>query len=90
MIHTIALTFLEGLTQNKVLTLLQHTHSAQLVFEQPEVALADFTPSFQLEVQQALRKNGAKALKKAQEEWDFCQAHGIRLNGSKNVPMLLP
>ena len=67
MIHTIALTFLEGLTQNKVLTLLQHTHSAQLIFEQPEVALADFTPSFQLEVQQALRKNGAKALKKAQE-----------------------
>ena len=78
MIHTIALTFLEGLTQNKVLTLLQHTHSAQLIFEQPEVALADFTPSFQLEVQQALRKNGAKALHKAQEEWDFCQTHGIR------------
>ena len=46
MIHTIALSLLEGLTQNKTLTLLRQTNDAQLIFEQPDVALADFAPSF--------------------------------------------
>ena len=78
MIHTIALSLLEGLTQNKTLTLLRHTNDAQLIFEQPDVALADFAPSFQQEVMHLLRANGAKALQKAQAEWEFCQEHGIR------------
>ena len=61
MIHTIALTFLEGLTQNKVLTLLQHTHSAQLIFEQPEVALAAKPMAFaQQPSRQATILNGSK------------------------------
>lgn len=46
MIHTIALSLLEGLTQNKTLTLLRQTNDAQLIFEQPDVALADFAPVF--------------------------------------------
>ena len=78
MIHTIALSLLEGLTQNKTLTLLRQTNDAQLIFEQPDVALADFAPSFQQEVIHLLRTNGAKALQKAQAEWEFCQEHGIR------------
>ncbi len=78
MIHTIALSLLEGLTQNKTLTLLRQTNDAQLIFEQPDVALADFAPSFQQEVKQLLRANGGKALQKAQAEWEFCQEHGIR------------
>ena len=77
MIHTIALSLLEGLTQNKTLTLLRQTNDAQLIFEQPDVALADFAPSFQQEVMhlQRLCPIGAQQV---QAEWEFCQEHGIR------------
>lgn len=76
--HAIALSFLEGLSQQRALSLLRHVGNAQLIFEQPDVALANLNVETQRELQQLLRANGRKALQKAEAELDFCQTHGIR------------
>lgn len=81
MLHHLALTFLRGIPRPQVLELLRRIDSPDALFEHPEDTLAtlpDLTPSARTRLLHAFAHYGPDALRRADDELDFCRRHGIR------------
>lgn len=77
MLHSIALTFLRGITQGQALELLRHLPSIQLLFDSPDEALSELHPQARLRISAALREHRSEALERAAAEVEFCERHAI-------------
>lgn len=91
MLHSIALTFIPGITPSMQLELLRHYDSAEDIIMRPEETLKDLNADFRLRLVKTINSYRDQAIKAATEEMAFCQQHRIKVLDikSKDYPYRL-
>lgn len=79
MLHSIALTFIPGITPTMQLELLRHYPSAEAVVMRPEETLTDLNGNFRFLCINAIETHRDKALTFAANELEFCRKHAIQI-----------
>lgn len=79
MLHSLALTFIPGITPSMQLEFLRHYPSAEDVVMRPEETLTDLNAEFRSRTIRTILSARDGALKAAREELDFCQKHSIKV-----------
>lgn len=79
MLHTLALTFIPGITPSMQLEMLRHCPSAEAIVMRPEETLKEANESYQWKCINTINVHREAALKRAQEEIDFCRQHRINV-----------
>lgn len=79
MLHSIALTFIPGITPSMQLELLRHYPSAEAVIMRPEETLNDLNGNFRFQCIAAINAHRNRALVFAANELEFCRKHSIQI-----------
>lgn len=79
MLHSIALTFIPGITPSMQLELLRHYDSAEAIIMHPDETLVDLSDKVRLHITNSIKTHREQALKAAREEMAFCQQHKIKV-----------
>lgn len=77
MLHTLALTFIPGITPSMQLEMLRHCESAEAIVMHPEEALKHANENYRWKSINTITQHRDVALKRAEEEMDFCRQHKI-------------
>lgn len=79
LLHTIALTFIPGITPSMQLELLRHYNSAEDIIMRPEETLADLNINYRFRCIDAITSYRQQALVHAASELEFCRKHSIQV-----------
>lgn len=79
MLYSIALTFIPSITPSLQLELLRHIHSAEAIVMHPEECLSSLNDTHRFKTINTILAHREQALKRAQEELDFCRQHNIQV-----------
>lgn len=79
MLHSIALTFIPGLSATQQAEILRHVTDAERVITHPREALADVCAAQYAAVCQAIEDGRSAALQRAREEMEFCTRHSVEV-----------